>query len=70
MISSDKILGLGDDQLANQYTIIFPDGIGGVGDLQKNQQNPQSKPESSCSGSSLRTGVGIHETYQATAFDN
>ena len=29
MISSDKILGLGDDQLANQYTIIFPDGIGG-----------------------------------------
>lgn len=33
-ISTDQILGLGDDQMANQYQIIFPQGIPGGGDAE------------------------------------
>jgi len=29
----DKILGLGDDQLASQYIVLFPDGLPGGGDV-------------------------------------
>jgi len=29
----DKVLGLGDDQLANQFIVLFPDGLPGGGDV-------------------------------------
>jgi len=31
-ISSERILGLGDDQILSQYSLIFPEGIPGGGD--------------------------------------